>query len=280
MDGHFRAFTFVSRITSVEPGVRIRGTYAIPPDLGSFAHSLVAEAVGQLAAWSAMAAVDFKFRPVAGLAGKIELLSPVRPGQTLELAAELETVDTEAVAYGGTASVEGVPVIKLENCVGPMLPMEDFDDPSAMREQFGRFCRETAAPGGFRGTPPVRIEPSASETGKSKRATLHVPDSAPFFADHFPRRPVFPGTLLMNFNLQLAAQLAAELPVPAPGDTWKLRAISDVKLRAFTPPGEILECEAKVAECSDHSALLLMQTRKSTRTVGGAKVRFALEEHS
>jgi 3-hydroxymyristoyl/3-hydroxydecanoyl-(acyl carrier protein) dehydratase len=208
MDEHFRAFTFVSRITSVEPGVRIRGTYAIPPNVGSFPHSLVAEAVGQLAAWSAMAAVDFKFRPVAGLAGKIELLSPVRPGQTLELAAELETADTEAVAYGGTAHADGVPVIKLEHCVGPMMPMEDFDDPAAMREQFGLFCRETAAPGGFRGTPPVTIESGDSETGKSKSATLHVPASAPFFADHFPRRPVFPGTLLMNFNLQLAAQLA------------------------------------------------------------------------
>ena len=103
MDEHFRAFTFVSRITSVEPGVRIRGTYAIPPDVGPFPHSLVAEAVGQLAAWSAMAAVDFKYRPVAGLAGNIELLSPVRPGQTLELAAELETADTEAVVYGSAA---------------------------------------------------------------------------------------------------------------------------------------------------------------------------------
>src|SRR5262245_29514872 len=125
MDEHFRAFTFVSRITSVDPGVRVRGTYDIPPDIGSFPHSLVAEAVGQLAAWSAMAALDFKFRPVAGLAAHIELLSPVRPGQTLELAAELETVDVDAVAYGGIAHVGGLPVIRLEHCVGPMMPMEE-----------------------------------------------------------------------------------------------------------------------------------------------------------
>ena len=53
-----------------------------------------------------------------------------------------------------------------------------------------------------------------------------------------------------------------------------------MKLRAFTPPGEMLECEAKLAECSDHSALVLVETRKGKRIVGGAKVRFALEEHS
>ena len=177
MDEHFRAFSFVDRITSVEPGVRIRGSYAIPPDLDSFSHSLVAEAVGQLAAWAAMAAVDFKRRPVAGLAGRIELLAPVRPGQMLELAAELETVDTEAVAYGGTASAEGVPVIRLEHCVGPMMPMEDFDDPQAMRERFGRFCRERrrrAVSGACRrcGSNPAPVKPA------NRRATFHVPDSA------------------------------------------------------------------------------------------------------
>jgi hypothetical protein len=70
-----------------------------------------------------MAAVDFKCRPVAGIAGMIELLSPVRPGQMLELSAELESVDTEAVAYRGEASADGIPVVRLHNCVGPMLPV-------------------------------------------------------------------------------------------------------------------------------------------------------------
>lgn len=275
MDEHFRAFTFVSRITSVEPGVRIRGTYDVPRDLSSFAHSLVAEAVGQLAAWSAMAALDFKFRPVAGLAANIELLSPVRPGQTLELAAELETVDAEAVAYSGTAHTNGVPAIRLEHCVGPMMAMEEFDDPAAVRRQFERLCREAAEPGGFRGAPGVALEANGGEAGKSKLATLRVPTAAPFFADHFPRRPVFPGTLLMNLNLQLAAELAAELPVPATGAAWNLRAISDVKLRAFTPPGEVLQCEAKVSDHSDQGALLIVETRKGRKIVGGAKVRFA-----
>src|ERR1051325_4267899 len=92
---HFSAYTFVDRITAVQPGVRARGTYAIPAGLREFSASLVAEATGQLAAWSALAAVDFKSRPVAGIAGLVEMLAPVRPGDTLELAAEIESVDTE-----------------------------------------------------------------------------------------------------------------------------------------------------------------------------------------
>src|SRR5262245_54840679 len=100
MNEHFRAFSFVDRIHSLEAGATIRGSYMIPAHLESFPSLLVAEAVGQCAAWSAMAAVDFKCRPVAGLAGKVELLGRVQPGQVLELAADLERADHEAVAYG------------------------------------------------------------------------------------------------------------------------------------------------------------------------------------
>ena len=276
MDEHFRAFTFVDRITSVQPGVQIRGHYTIPPGLDNFPASLVAEAVGQLAAWSAMAALDFKVRPVAGLAGGVEFLSPVRPGQRLELTAELESAEADAVAYGGSASADGVPVIRLEHCVGPMMPLEDFDDPQTLRKRFALLCAQGATPGGFGGILMVALERSGGEPGRWTRATLQVPTSANFFADHFPRRPVFPGTLLMDANLRLAASLAAELPVEN-GDGWKLRSVSNVKLRAFTPPGESLELEARLDERTEKSARLVVEIRKGQRVVGGARVLLAAE---
>ncbi len=268
MDGHFRAFSFVDRITAVEPGVRIRGTYQIPAGLAEFPSSLVAEAVGQLAAWSAMAKLDFKVRPVAGLAGKVEFLAPVRPSQTLELAAEIETAELDAVGYGGTASVDGKPVIILENCVGPMMPLEEFDDPQALRERFAVLRNPGATPSAFGGVPAIIFNRTDGETGTSARATLQVPADAPFFADHFPRRPVFPGTLLMNVNLQLAAALAAEIP-----GRWQLRSVHDVKLRAFIPPGENLDLEAKLDERESDSLIIIVETRKGKKLLGGARVR-------
>ena len=277
MDEHFRAFTFVDRISSVEQGIRIRGSYTIPADLTDFPPSLVAEAIGQLAAWSAIAALDFKSRPVAGLAGGVEFLSSVRPGQTLELAADLDSVEADAVAYGGSATAGGVPVLRLEHCVGPMLALEDFDDPQAVRERFALLCDRGGVPGGFRGAPVVPLEHAGSETAKWTRATLHVPESGEFFADHFPRRPVFPGTLLMHANLQLAAALAAEFPPEPNGTRWALRKISDVKLRAFTPPGETLDLEARWDQRSGDSARVHVEIRKGKRVVGGARVLFAPE---
>lgn len=324
MNESFRAFSFVDRIHSCEAGVRIRGCYGIPAGIEAFPASLVAEAVGQLAALSAMAAVDFQRRPVAGIAGGIELLGEVRPGQTLELAADLESADLEAVAYGGSASVDGVPVLRLTHCVGPMVPMEEFDNPAAVRLRFGVLRGEGARPGGFAGLPPLIVERTGGEAGRIARATLCVPASARIFTDHFPRRPVFPGSLLMHANLELAAHLVNELPSQEPErraparlvemqrgqaeqelgtpnrtselavasraselsfrdsggsmSAWRPRAISDMKLRAFIPPGETLDLEARLEECSDHAAELLVETRRGKRLLGSARVRFVSED--
>ena len=275
MSHHFRAYTFVDRITAVQPGVRARGTYAIPAGLKEFSGSLVAEATGQLAAWSALAAVDFKSRPVAGIAGLVEMLAPVRPGDTLELEADIESVDADAIAYGGTASVHGLPVLRLHHCVGPMLPVEEFDDPQALREYYALLCGPGAAPGGFGGVPDLNCGQTSHTSGQSIRANLQVPTDAPFFGDHFPRKPVFPGTLLMRSKLQLVAALAAEVPLPANAREWRLKAITDMKLRAFIAPGEMLELEAKPTVSEGNSLTISVESRRGKRLVGAATVLLA-----
>jgi len=276
MNDCFRAFSFVDRIHSIQPGIKICGSYAIPAELSGFPPSLVAEAVGQLAAWAAMEAVDFKCRPVAGIAAEIDLLSPVCPGQVLELAADLETVDMDAIAYDGTAHVDGNPVIRLRHCVGPMLPLEDFDDPQRLRDRFALLRSTGAAPGAFNGLPPLalQIHPS-EEIGQTLRATLQVPTAAPFFEDHFPRRPAFPGSLLMKSNLELAAALATQLPQPATGGSWAPRGASDMKLRTFTRPGETLEMKASLSHLSSDAAIISVETRKGSQLTGSVRVRLA-----
>ncbi len=278
MDEHFRAFTFVDRITLLRPGAGIHGRYSIPAGLGDFPASLVAESVGQLAAWAAMAAVDFRSRPVAGLAASIELFAPARPGQELDLAVELDSVDDDAVAYGGTASVGGTMYLRLRDCVGPMIPLVEFDDPQVLRDRFALLSGPGATPGSFGGLPAFSFQRDAGETGRCARAVLRVPASAPFFADHFPRRPVFPGSLLMHLNLELAAALVAEAAAPRHGVHWKLQDVMDMKLRAFIAPGETLGLEAKLKDESADSAVVIVQTRRAEAMVGSVRLRFVPEE--
>jgi len=103
----------------------------------------------------------------------------------LELSADIETVDQDAVAYGGMARVDGIPVIQLENCVGPMAPVADFDDPTALRMRFALLNGPGATPGAFAGVPLIALERTDGEPGQCARATLHVPAVAEFFGDHF-----------------------------------------------------------------------------------------------
>lgn len=256
----------------VQPGVNARGTYAIPAALKEFSSSLVAEATGQLVAWCALAAVDFKSRPLAGIAGLVERLGPVRPGDTLELAGEIESLDADAIVYGGTASVNGSPVLRLHHCVGPMLPSADFDDPEALRDHYALLCGAGAEPGSFGGVPDLNLERISGERGRSVRANLQVPTDAPFFSDHFPRKPVFPGTLLMRSKLKLVANLAAEIPPPEPGRQWQLKCVTDMKLRAFIEPGELLDLEAKLIATEGDNLTIAVEARRAQKLAGRAEV--------
>jgi 3-hydroxymyristoyl/3-hydroxydecanoyl-(acyl carrier protein) dehydratase len=206
----------------------------------------------------------------------VSLDGAARPGDTLELSASLESVDDEAIGYSGSASVNGREILKLEHCVGPMMPVTEFDDPAAVRARHALLCAEGATPGGFGGVPTLTLQPLAAQPGEAARATLQVPPAAPLFADHFPRKPVFPGSLLMHQQLQLAAAFAQEVPPPK-GGAWRLREIADMKLRSFIPPGSQLELEVKLLGRGDATAELALEARRELRLVGAARVLLETE---
>jgi 3-hydroxymyristoyl/3-hydroxydecanoyl-(acyl carrier protein) dehydratase len=263
MPDHFAAFSFVDRITAFEAGTRARGEFAVPRDIPSFRSCLVAEAVGQLAAWVAMARVSFRGRPVAALASETRFHGEVQPGDTLELGVELASCDDEAVAYSGWARVDGELVVELQDCLGPMLPVEEFDSPAALAERFDLLRGRGAEPGRFHGVVAPRIVSGDGVAGESASATLQVPPTAPFFGDHFPRRPVFPATLLLDAQIDLALTLAAPGSVP--------RRMTHVKMRSFIAPGDTLQIDARLTP-ADRSRILLDARTPAGRTVATARL--------
>jgi hypothetical protein len=54
--------------------------------------------------------------------------------------------------------------------------------------------------------------------------------------------------------------------------------VKDVKLRAFIPPGEVLDIEARLAGGSGDTATLMVETRRGRRVVGSARVIVASEK--
>jgi 3-hydroxymyristoyl/3-hydroxydecanoyl-(acyl carrier protein) dehydratase len=276
MTAHFAAFSFVDRITECVAGTRARGSFWIPQGIRAFPPCLVAEAVGQLAAWVAMSKVEFRGRPVAALAAETRFQGAVLPGDTLQLAVDIDDCDDEIVAYGGSAFVEGRQVIGLEHCLGPMLPVEDFDAPEALRERLELLRQQGAPRGRFHGLDIPEAVLIEHVPGKSLRATLNVPRESTFFADHFPRNPVFPATLLLDAQIRLAAALVEKSCGPQFASSVATR-MTHVKMRAFITPGQEVELGATLSGQDVEAAApcVMLSAQVAGKTVATARVEFA-----
>ncbi len=268
---HFAAFSFVDRITAFTPARRAQGQFHVPAAIAAFPSCLVAEAVGQLAAWVSLDHIDYRGRPVAALAGETRFFGGVAPGDMLQLMVEIDDVDDNAVSYCGWAEVKGKRVIEMKDCLGPMLPAADFDAPEALRERFALLRGAGAPADRFKGISPLVAEPVEHVPGTSIRAKLRIPVSAPFFADHFPRRPVFPATLLLDAQIGLATTLAREVhaargwPSPLPS------RMTHVKMRAFIVPGQEVDTEVELIDAQDGNTRIAFRASDA----GGERKPFA-----
>jgi len=272
MSGRFHSFSFVDRITR-RAGARVEGHYTVPLGV-HFPASLMAEAVGQLAAWSAMAQLGFAHRPVAGLASAVHYHQLPRPGCTLQLQADIDRCDAEAVAYSGKAFIDGQLALELVDSVGPMLPMEEFDAPEAVRADFHTLLGGGAAPRRFGGVPPPELHDLQGQSGERLGAVLCVPETAdaPYFADHFPRRPVFPGTLLMDALAALSVQLVQQCGLLAGISELVSRKVTQVKIRSFTAPGARLQLEVVLQDADAQRARLKVAARSEDKTIASARI--------
>ena len=272
---HFAAFSFVDRITDFVPAKSARGTFHVPAEIAAFPACLVAEAVGQLAAWVSMEHIGYRGRPVAALAFETRFLDAVAPGDALELNVEIHSVDDDAVAYSGWAQVNGKRVIELNDCLGPMLPVAEFDAPEALRERFALLCGAGAQPDRFLGVIDPDVTLVEHVPGQSMRAAMHIPTSASFFADHFPRRPVFPATLLLNAQIGLAATLACEANADGAASDLVPTRMTHVKMRTFIVPGQEVDAHAEFKGTQDGTMRIALSARDGDgKTIATARVEF------
>ena len=176
--------------------------------------SFVGEAVGQLAAWIAMAHRKFQARPVAGITADVEILGVARPGDLVAVEVAIRSLEDDAIDYDGTASVDGTPILRLHHAVGPLLSMGRFDDPSRVERRFHDlldpdfdsgtpgallWSREevaTSNPGAFLDHP--AIDRVIERDTMRLVAVTCVSLNAPYLVEHFPREPVLPATMPMR----------------------------------------------------------------------------------
>ena len=83
------------------------------------------------------------------------------------------------------------------------------------------------------------------EKGKSIKALKNVSINEPFFAGHFPHRPVMPGVLMLEALAQAAALLAFETLDVVPDDqtVYYFAGIDGARFKRPVEPGDQLRLE-------------------------------------
>lgn len=268
-------FLFVDRILQLSPGKLARGIKHVTRDDAylcqneegryCFIPSLIGETLGQLAAWSVMAANDFTLRPVAGVVASARMHRPAYVGETLLLESIIESFDHQAVQYNSVARVGTELVFTIEGALGPLLPMSEFIDQNLVHHQFNEINRpgdwpqlENKILNGELTMPTLahvmhfdRI--LDCESGVSLRAEKCITRGAPYFPDHFPNKPVLPLTVLLESKMNLAKEFLVRAPF---NQSYKVSELRKIKMSAFVYPGDVLTCEVKVKQQDEQQLIL------------------------
>jgi 3-hydroxymyristoyl/3-hydroxydecanoyl-(acyl carrier protein) dehydratase len=280
-------FLFVDRIMELSPGKYARGVKHVTADDAylckdregklCFIPSLIGETLGQLAAWNVMLSNDFTRRPVAGIASKARLIRPAYVGETLLLESFIDSLDDSAVQYHSIARVGDEIIFTLDGALGPLLPMADFIEADEVRQQFNELDRpgrwppattlgQTAASTNG----PIRIAPMtfdriiACEPGATLSAEKCITRAAPYFPDHFPKKPVLPMTVLLECKLNLAYEFVKRSNF---NKAYQVSELRRIKMSGFILPGDVIVCHLQVKQETDNELILNYRTEVEGKRV-------------
>jgi 3-hydroxymyristoyl/3-hydroxydecanoyl-(acyl carrier protein) dehydratase len=287
-------FLFVDDITELTLGVMARGVKRVTADdyylrqdkagQWCFIPTLIGEALGQLAAWNVMASNDFLTRPVAGIAACALLHRTAYVGETLLLEVHIDRLDSTAVQYHGEASIGDEVVFSLEGALGPLLPMANFIDDHVVRQQFSAIHpsrRLHQEPTNAPAAEPLRSPPMtfdniiACEPGAQLIAEKYISHTSPYFADHFPNKPVLPMTVLLECLINLADEFVARAGYQG---TYVCKKMRRVKMSDFIIPGDRLMGSLVLKNKTDTEFSLVCRCEVSGKRVGTLELIMGLRD--
>lgn len=294
-------FLFVDQILKAEQSRKIQGVKHITPEdtflcrqpgdeRFCFIPSLIGETIGQLAAWQVMKEKHFEWRPVAGVVAEAVMHRPAYVGDTLFLECQIVGLDDVAVEYHGHASVNGELVFSVVGAIGPMLPMSQFISKEDVQKQFEEIYRPIEGPieeyvqqwpasiamPGIGQVYPMQFDMiSDIKPQESCRAIKKISRATPYFADHFPNKPVLPLTVLLECKRQLAQTFLSQSNWDA---RYQLKRMERIKMSDFVQPGDVIASELIVKRANDAELVIHIRSYLGQKRVCVVDLVYQAEE--
>jgi len=117
------------------------------------------------------------------------------------------------------------------------------------------------------------------EVGAGAEATKNVALSEDFFDDHFPRRPVMPGVLILEGMAQLAGLLLEASLAQKYGKSAKavVTVLERTKFRALVKPGDTLTYRAELVSVNEAGGKVKGTALRDGRLVTSTEMLFAFK---
>lgn len=299
-------FLFVDRLIEVVPGERAvglknvtmsePGLVELTPGSMLLPQSHTVEAIAHCISWLVIASQDFRSKPIAVTTNKMLFDGWARPGDQLRLEAEIHAMREDGALCSGRALIDDRAVATMENGICAYVPIEALEDEVLVRARYRFLCGEEpeaeevwSAEGLKERWPLVagQLWPYhlldkvvAWEPGKRLVAVKAVTRVEPMLADHFPKKPVLPGTIMAEVLAQAGLCLLERGQPNSPGPPVRatIRQVRRARFRRFLHPGDLLLVEAKVRSWDDEEAEIAL-----VGTVGGeeavrCRVFYSLEQ--
>ncbi len=117
------------------------------------------------------------------------------------------------------------------------------------------------------------------EAGVAAEAVKNVALSEDFFDDHFPRRPVMPGVLILEGMAQLAGLLLEASLQASTGKNAKavMTVLERTKFRAMVRPGDSLRYRAEVMSVNEAGGKARVQATREDAVVAATEIVFGFK---